>query len=320
MTHGLNNFEKSIDNMEDLIEGYYENQINDPSIELRCMSPAGESLFHIYLDSRLAIFKNGILYDIRNISNIGIPVINVPNNLAENELKNYISNLISEINSETVQNLIIEDIEKGTKDSLGFDVPNGYTLFCNLNGDKIESYIIVNKNTIVHLEDNVTNIKLNSSSDIIPSDTILEVKEIENGKAYSIVADALKNVSDKFVVYDITLKSEGVKIQPNGKVEISIPIPSEYDTNKIVVYRVEDDGTKVKYNAKINNNYATIQTDHFSKYVLVEENNSNMSETNDNTTQGAEKDETPKTGVVQYVNIAGIVIIISSVAIFIFKK
>lgn len=320
MTHGLNNFEKSIDNMEDLIEGYYENQINDPSIELRCMSPAGESLFHIYLDSRLAIFKNGILYDIRNISNIGIPVINVPNNLAENELKNYISNLISEINSETVQNLIIEDIEKGTKDSLGFDVPNGYTLFCNLNGDKIESYIIVNKNTIVHLEDNVTNIKLNSSSDIIPSDTILEVKEIENGKAYSIVADALKNVSDKFVVYDITLKSEGVKIQPNGKVEISIPIPSKYDTNKIVVYRVEDDGTKVKYNAKINNNYATIQTDHFSKYVLVEENNSNMSETNDNTTQGAEKDETPKTGVVQYVNIAGIVIIISSVAIFIFKK
>ena len=320
MTHGLNNFEKSIDNMEDLIEGYYENQINDPSIELRCMSPAGESLFHIYLDSRLAIFKNGILYDIRNISNIGIPVINVPNNLAENELKNYISNLISEINSETVQNLIIEDIEKVTKDSLGFDVPNGYTLFCNLNGDKIESYIIVNKNTIVHLEDNVTNIKLNSSSDIIPSDTILEVKEIENGKAYSIVADALKNVSDKFVVYDITLKSEGVKIQPNGKVEISIPIPSKYDTNKIVVYRVEDDGTKVKYNAKINNNYATIQTDHFSKYVLVEENNSNMSETNDNTTQGAEKDETPKTGVVQYVNIAGIVIIISSVAIFIFKK
>lgn len=320
MTHGLNNFEKSIDNMEDLIEEYYENQINDPSIELRCMSPAGESLFHIYLDSRLAIFKNGILYDIRNISNIGIPVINVPNNLAENELKNYISNLISEINSETVQNLIIEDIEKGTKDSLGFDVPNGYTLFCNLNGDKIESYIIVNKNTIVHLEDNVTNIKLNSSSDIIPSDTILEVKEIENGKAYSIVADALKNVSDKFVVYDITLKSEGVKIQPNGKVEISIPIPSEYDTNKIVVYRVEDDGTKVKYNAKINNNYATIQTDHFSKYVLVEENNSNMSETNDNTTQGAEKDETPKMGVVQYVNIAGIVIIISSVAIFIFKK
>lgn len=320
MTHGLNNFEKSIDNMEDLIEGYYENQINDPSIELRCMSPAGESLFHIYLDSRLAIFKNGILYDIRNISNIGIPVINVPNNLAENELKNYISNLISEINSETVQNLIIEDIEKGTKDSLGFDVPNGYTLFCNLNGDKIESYIIVNKNTIVHLEDNVTNIKLNSSSDIIPSDTILEVKEIENGKEYSIVADALKNVSDKFVVYDITLKSEGVKIQPNGKVEISIPIPSEYDTNKIVVYRVEDDGTKVKYNAKINNNYATIQTDHFSKYVLVEENNSNMSETNDNTTQGAEKDETPKMGVVQYVNIAGIVIIISSVAIFIFKK
>lgn len=320
MTHGLNDFEKSIDNMEDLIEEYYENQINDHSIELRCMSPAGESLFHIYLDSRLAIFKNGILYDIRNISNIGIPVINVPNNLAENELKNYISNLISEINSETVQNLIIEDIEKVTKDSLGFDVPNGYTLFCNLNGDKIESYIIVNKNTIVHLEDNVTNIKLNSSSDIIPSDTILEVKEIENGKAYSIVADALKNVSDKFVVYDITLKSEGVKIQPNGKVEISIPIPSKYDTNKIVVYRVEDDGTKVKYNAKINNNYATIQTDHFSKYVLVEENNSNMSETNDNTTQGAEKDETPKTGVVQYVNIAGIVIIISSVAIFIFKK
>lgn len=301
--------------METIAEEYYENQINDSSIELRCISPAGESLIHTHLDSRLGIFKNGILYDVRSITNIGLPIINVPNDVAENDLKDYITSCIRKINTSTAQNVIIENITKGTEEQLGIDVPNGYTLVCNLDGDKMKNCIIVNRETKIYLEDASTDVKLDSSSNVIPNNTVLEVKEIKTGESYNTITSSLKSISNKFVAYDITLKSEGVTIQPNGNVQISLPIPSGYDTSKVVVFRVESDGTKIKYDTQIKDNYAIIETDHFSNYVIAEENISNTTEIKESPNSELEKDDTPKTGVGQYLGLVGIVIVLSSIGI-----
>lgn len=301
--------------MEIIAEEYYENQINDSSIELRCISPAGESLIHTHLDSRLGIFKNGILYDVRSITNIGLPIINVPNDVAENDLKDYITSCIRKINTSTAQNVIIENITKGTEEQLGIDVPNGYTLVCNLDGDKMKNCIIVNRETKIYLEDASTDVKLDSSSNVIPNNTVLEVKEIKTGESYNTITSSLKSISNKFVAYDITLKSEGVTIQPNGNVQISLPIPSGYDTSKVVVFRIESDGTKIKYDTQIKDNYAIIETDHFSNYVIAEENISNTTEIKESPNSELEKDDTPKTGVGQYLGLVGIVIVLSSIGI-----
>lgn len=301
--------------METIAEEYYENQINDSSIELRCISPTGESLIHTHLDSRLGIFKNGILYDVRSITNIGLPIINVPNDVAENDLKDYITSCIRKINTSTAQNVIIENITKGTEEQLGIDVPNGYTLVCNLDGDKMKNCIIVNRETKIYLEDASTDVKLDSSSNVIPNNTVLEVKEIKTGESYNTITSSLKSISNKFVAYDITLKSEGVTIQPNGNVQISLPIPSGYDTSKVVVFRVESDGTKIKYDTQIKDNYAIIETDHFSNYVIAEENISNTTEIKESPNSELEKDDTPKTGVGQYLGLVGIVIVLSSIGI-----
>ncbi len=111
--------------------------------------------------------------------------------------------------------------------------------------------------------------------------------------------------TNKFYAYDITLKSNGVKIQPNGKVKISIPIPEGMETSNLVVYRVEDNKL-IKYEVTVEEiesvKYATFETDHFSTYVLAEvatadnqEENNTATEENTTSTNG-EKDNTPKTG------------------------
>lgn len=306
--------------METIAEEYYKNQINDPSIEIRCISPAGESFMHTYLDGRLSIFKDGILYDIRNIVNIGIPVINVSSDLAEKDWKNYIATCIRELNTQNAQDIIIENIRKGTEDSLGFEVPNGYTLTCNLNGDMLDSCVIIRKGAKVQLEDKEANVKLISSTAVIDSNTILEVNELKNGNIYNMIADTLKNVSSKFRAYDITLKSNGLEIQPNGNVQVYLPIPNEYETSKIAVFRIEEDGRKVKYDAEVKDNYAIIETDHFSNYVIAEQNVSNTTGTDKTPIQNGEKDDTPKTGSVQYIGLAGIVVALSCISIIVLRN
>ena len=168
---------------------------------------------------------------------------------------------------------------------------------------------------VIETADKTTNVSLNADTSIIPSNTVLEVKEVKSGEAYNTITESLKNVSNKFMAYDITLKSDGVEIQPNGNVQISLPIPSGYDTGKVVVFRVETDGTIIKYDTKIENNYAIIETDHFSNYVIAEQNVSSTTETDKTPIQNGEKDDTPKTGTIQYIGLAVIVVALSSIGI-----
>ena len=138
----------------------------------------------------------------------------------------------------------------------------------------------------------------------------LNVNTVTSGDTYNRVQTALSNEVNKFVVYDIDLTSENIEIQPNGKVKMIIPIPNDFDTSNLVVYRIEEDGTKTKYDVTVEGEYAVFETDHFSTYVLAEEkeqiqdNTDNESDNTDNTnnnetdsTNKGELDETPKTGV-----------------------
>ena len=120
--------------------------------------------------------------------------------------------------------------------------------------------------------DTETNIKLDTTTEIVPVGTNLMVEEITEGNEYSTVVEILGDEVNNFVAYDIKLLSQGVEIQPNGNVKISLPIPENFDTSKLIVYRINEDGTKVKYNVTVEGEYAVFETDHFSTYVLAESN------------------------------------------------
>ena len=189
-----------------------------------------------------------------------------------------------------------------------------------------------NTNTTIKNEE--TNIELKADTKVVPSNTKLEAKEIKAEKVLNVVKESLKEISNKYISYDITLKSNGVAIQPNGKVKISIPIPSNFDKTKLSIFRIADDGTKIKYDTKVENNVATIETDHFSTYVLAEnnivanneQNNtiSNQEENKDTTksteTKKGEKDETPKTGTIDIIGYILLVSVLSGIGIVALKK
>ena len=103
----------------------------------------------------------------------------------------------------------------------------------------------------------------------------------------------------------------------SGNVKISIPIPSEFNKSQLVAYRIDESGKKIEYTVKVNGEYAVIETDHFSTYVLGEmQQESNQENSNAN----KEKDNTPKTGTVEYTFVAGVVLLLSVTGLIILKK
>lgn len=172
-------------------------------------------------------------------------------------------------------------------------------------GDLIKEEPKVEEPTTITTTDTTTKIKLDTTTNVVPEGTKLVAEEVKSGDNYNTVVKAVENDVEKFVLYDISLVNNNATIQPNGKVKVSIPVPTGYDTSKIVVFRVSDDGTKTKYDTTIKEGYITFETDHFSNYVVAEEKAKETTTTNNeetstktettNTTK-RELDNTPKTG------------------------
>lgn len=163
------------------------------------------------------------------------------------------------------------------------------------------TYVLAEKSDTennINLSDDSTGIKLNANTDAVPENTTLVVKSVTSGDTYKNAKITLGNTVSKIYVYDISLESKGVEIQPNGKVKISIPIPNDLDTSKLVIFRITDNGEKIEYTATIETidgiKYATFETDHFSTYVLAEKTETTNKEQQEDTTK---EDNTKAPGI-----------------------
>lgn len=304
------------------VEQYYKNQVSDSKVTVKAWLDAGSmegiNLFSGEHGFDIGIFKNGILYKAKTVGNtVMIPVINVPNTISDDKLNDYVVNLIKNTYSEYGNH--VTGITKGANGEYVKEyanIPNIYTV--NVENE-CESLIIVRKNNnSINLTDSTTDIKLETSEGVIPSNTVLEVAPITEGTTYNTVKTALANIS-KFKIFDITLKSNGVAIQPNGKVKISIPVPTEFDKSKLVVYRVADNGDKTEYAVTVNGDVATFETNHFSTYVLAEKEVTQSTENTNNKTD-RKKDDTPKTGTTAGIYFMIPVAIISALGIMAFRR
>lgn len=166
-----------------------------------------------------------------------------------------------------------------------------------------------------------TNIQLEYSDDIIPSDVEIEVNEIEKNANYDKIKRELKEIS-KFELFDINLLKDGEKIQPNGKVKIRIPIPEEFDKERLVVYRIE--GTKkIEYNVTVvsikGKDFVQFETDHFSNYVLAEKMKQN-SINNDIANTKNQLEAEPKTGTISAKIIMTSLLAVASIGYIVCKK
>ena len=307
------NFEGSLNTMMN----YYSKLSTDNSIKIIADSAQGgaDGYFNMSMQVDVGIFKNGILYDIRPMGwEATAPVINVPSTVADSEINNYIINAIKEYYPDYASK--ITGIEKGAKYEPYSNISNIYTITSNIADTELnESYVIVKTTPKITLDNKETNIKLETAEGVIPSNTVLEVAPITEGATFDTVKKALSNIKN-FKVFDINLLSNGVKIQPNGKVKISIPVPTEFNKSNLVVYRVADNGEKTEYTVTVDGDVATFETDHFSTYVLAEK---EITENTSNTTD-RKKDDTPKTGTTASIYFIIPVAVISAIGIIAFRR
>ncbi|MBQ7288457.1 MAG: hypothetical protein IJW78_06015 [Clostridia bacterium] len=98
---------------------------------------------------------------------------------------------------------------------------------------------------------------------------VLKVEKVTSGTENKKIADVLKDVATNILPYDITLLYNNVPVQPTGMVKVKLPIPSTMNPANVVVYYV-DDNKKTLFPHTLSDDFAVIETDHFSYYVLTE--------------------------------------------------
>ena len=90
----------------------------------------------------------------------------------------------------------------------------------------------------------------------------------------------IKNINSGRImrVYDISIVNDGSKVQPNGKVRVSILVDFDLSKNHNYLVAYVNDGQMIIHEASINDGYISFETDHFSNYAILEVEDSRISE------------------------------------------
>ncbi len=105
------------------------------------------------------------------------------------------------------------------------------------------------------------------STEHFPENTVIQIETVgDNSKVKSILTTA-----QSVEVYDIIAVLNNEKVQPNGDVEITFPIPKGYNADKhiIEVYFISDDGKTEKIDTAIIYDTVVARVRHFSIYAVA---------------------------------------------------
>lgn len=129
----------------------------------------------------------------------------------------------------------------------------------------------VEQSPAVNVTDSTTGIKIQADEGVFPEGVKLVVTPITSGADYDRAASILSDVGKKFRLFEIHFELNGAEVQPNGIVTVYYPIPEGYDADKVVLYRINDDGTKTLVKGTVENGFYKVMTKSFSTYALVEQ-------------------------------------------------
>ena len=119
--------------------------------------------------------------------------------------------------------------------------------------------------------DGETGSQLGFQSGVLPTDTNIVVNEEFDGAYFRVLNREKGNVKNKR--YNITLESDGVKVQPSGKMLVRLRIPEGFNPGALSVYYITTDGVgKTELiESYVEGGYIYFETTHFSVYAIVDE-------------------------------------------------
>ena len=129
----------------------------------------------------------------------------------------------------------------------------------------------VEQSPAINVTDKETGVKVEADKGVFPEGVELVVTEITKGDNYDKAASVLSDIGKKFQLFEIHFEdADGNEIQPNGLVTVSYKIPSGFDSDKLVMYRINDDGTKTLIKGEVKDGYYVVLQKSISTYALIE--------------------------------------------------
>ncbi len=113
--------------------------------------------------------------------------------------------------------------------------------------------------------------KVIANSTSIPDDVVFHSVLIKSGKLDDVI-NYYTGTYEEAVLYDISLIKNGNKIQPNGKVQVSIPIPDGWNASDITVHHEVAYQKYEKLEVTVENGYIVFNTDSFSDFIIADGN------------------------------------------------
>lgn len=97
-------------------------------------------------------------------------------------------------------------------------------------------------------------------------------KQKHNMAPYLDAKKVLQDETEKFELFDLTLKNNDKIVQISNSVTVEIPIPDGYDIGALTVYHIRSDNAYKKVSATVSAEKNTISftTSHFSYYAIAE--------------------------------------------------
>lgn len=86
---------------------------------------------------------------------------------------------------------------------------------------------------------------------------IVTTENVTKGEAYEAAAEAMKDVSENFVVYQLTAKVNGDDVDPVEEVKATFAIPSDFGAD-FKMYIVGEDGTAEEIDFELNYDFGTV--------------------------------------------------------------
>ena len=209
--------------------------------------PGAEGVF-LYEDSGISVYRS-----------VNIKAIAVKSGMCNSELisLNYsVDEVPIEIEREKVA---AEKEEAGLKP---LDVTN-------LEARRLNGETNSNGHSVV-IEDVISDTLVSGNNTAISNDAKLRAKEISVPyEAKKEIKNLLGKEYEVINNYDFALYENGSRVQPEGEVEIGIPIPEGYENADVMIVYINENNGVTVHNTRREGNYAYAKVSHFSSYAIA---------------------------------------------------
>lgn len=242
-----------------------------------------ESLMYESAFGPMSIFYNGYLYLTKEEGVYLKRVIYIPKD-TKNDVNSYILEAQKRINNYLGSSSKVKityggklsDLDEFAED-IDYPISSDDGNYYNIRvGDRTYKFYIIKAdsdklvNPTYIATDIVSNIQITSNDSKIPLDTLVTVKNINDNSFKDKIG------TNNYKIYDINLYSDAnnskIEKLDNGKFLVKIPIPKQLDNKNLIVYYITSSGEKEKHEVIVKNGLATFETNHFSTYILAENN------------------------------------------------